>query len=264
MSKALETVGAEILPRQLPTDEGQAVFALMQQAIAKGGDAVASLERLVDLQERVAKSRAAREFSEALADFQANAPAIIRSVTVKIATRSGSPIEFQSFSLDDLMNAIREPLATRGMSVGFSAKVQGTTFIIVCTVRHKNGAPPIESEFPITTNNPNPGMSEQHKWIGAQTFAKRYALVNALGLTLTDPDPEAGREGSQDPTAISDEHATTLQQMLDGLVEPDRAAFWKFMSTVSGREVAKPADLREVQFAFAARTLEQKRKAGAR
>ena len=239
-------------PQPLATTSDERIAATIQMAIERN-ISPESLEKLVDLQYKMMMQAAEREFAEALADFQANCPAIVRSKLVSIPSRSGAPISYMQFTLDDIMDAVTGPLAARGMSIGFSAAVAGAVMTIRCTVRHKNGAKPIESEFPITTSNPNPGMSEQHKWVGAQTFAKRYALINVLGLPLTDPDPA----GDADPTTITEEQAATLQVLIDEVaanVEKFKQAFG----------IKALAEMRQNQYAEAVRLLERKRKGGAR
>lgn len=246
-SHAVEVVTPQ--PVALPKDEGEAVFALMQQAIAQGGDAVAALERLVDLQERVAKRRAELEFAGALVTFQQDCPVIPRSSTAKIVTKSGSGYEFKFADYEQIMETLRPHLARHGFSPTFDADASGTMLKCTCTLHHRNGHK-VTSSFTLPTENAS-GATPQQKYGGALTYAKRMTLVAVLGLTLGDPDPD----GDADPTPITAEQAANLEVLM-AEVKADRGKFLAFMG------VASVAEIRAAHHDKAVRALEQKRKAG--
>lgn len=240
-------VRSAVLPA-LPTDEGQAVFALMQQAIEKGGDAVDALERLVDLQERVARRRAELEFAGALVAFQQDCPVIPKSSTAKIVTKSGAGYEFKFADYEQIMETLRPHLAKHGFSPTFDADASGAMLKCTCTLHHRNGHS-ISSSFTLPTENAS-GATPQQKFGGALTYAKRMTLVAVLGLTLGEPDPE----GDADPTPITAHQAANLEALITE-VGADRAKFLAFMG------VASVAEIRATEHDKAVRALEQKRRA---
>jgi len=232
----------------VPSTEDK-IATTIQMAIDRGIPPE-SLAKFLEVQRNMRQDVAEAEFAAALADFRLYCPSIPRDTNVEIPTRSGAPIRFKSASLDGIMEVVGKPLGERGMSIGFKMGINGSVMTAKCILRHRNGATPIESEFPITTNNPNPGMSEQHKWVGAQTFAKRYALINVLGLPLVDPDPE--NEG--DPTVVTAEQAANLTALLD----ETKSNAAKFLEVYGVKSVS---ELRQNNYAAAVGMLERKRKA---
>lgn len=169
-----------------PNDIGQIIqFAIGQNV------PVETIERLVALKERMDDRAAAQEYNVALARFQADCPPIQKKSTASITTNSGSSYKYSFAELDEIARTTRPILTRYGLSYSWDSDVQGDKLVCVCTVRHIAGhAQSAKFALPTTTKS---GMSDQQKVAAALTYARRQSLIQALGLTTTDPDTDGPR-----------------------------------------------------------------------
>jgi len=236
-------------PLALAPDGGQLdLQRLFEQTLAQGAGSVEALGKLVDLHERMQRRSAELEFSRALVEFQATCPAIPRSSTANIATKSGGTFSYTYADLEQIVETIRPHLAAHGLSFTFDSVADGKALKCACTLRHANGHS-ITAGFALPTDSAS-AMSEQQKVGAALTFAKRQALVAVLGLTLTDPDPE----GEANPSTLTKEQATALEALL-AETGSDVEKFKKHFG------IKFIADLRQTHYPEAVRMVERKRKA---
>jgi len=174
------------------------------------------LEMLMDLQERWQQNQARERFGHALAEFQGECRAIKKGKSYSVR---GGKISYAS--IDDIMQVIQPLLTKHGLSVNYTVESDNGKDYVVCEVRH--GAYKEIKRVPLVlpgnanNNAQNMGM--------ALTYAKRYALCMALGLTITDEDTDA-RFVSQ---VVSPELADTIDNYLINLGDKvDREAFFKW------------------------------------
>lgn len=234
------------------SDMPEQVFALYQQALAKGPEGVGALEKLIDLQDRIQRRNAELQFSRSLAEFQASCPPVQRSSEAKVATRSGSSYSFTYADLEEIISTVRPHLSAHGFSFSFDSETDGKMLRCVCTLRHEMGHRETAS-FKVTTESAS-GASEQQKVGGALTYAKRMCLISVLGLSLTDPDPDA--QAAANVARITDEQALNLVALLEETnVKPSQfCARFKIESV---------GDLPAPLYKEAVRALESRRKAAA-
>lgn len=172
---------------------------LMAQAIEKGG--ADELEKLMLLQERYEANRAQKAFSAALAGFQAAVPPIHKN-------KQADRYTFASF--DEIMRIIKPYLATAGLSIRFTTETTGESVITAtCTITHRDGHSE-ESHFAAPID-PQMRVNQTQKMGSANSYAKRYCLVNALNLSLSDEDDDGAGAGTM---LVSDEEAITLKDMI--------------------------------------------------
>lgn len=160
---------------------------LLEIALEKGVG-VETLERLVALQERASDRRAAAEFYSAMADFQRLCPSITKNKTAKIKTKTGREYSYTYAELDEIAGVVNPILAGLGLSYTWDSENDGHRLTCRCTLRHIGGHS-VTSSFacPMETLNE---MSGVQKAGAALTYARRQALVQVLGLTTTDSDPD--------------------------------------------------------------------------
>lgn len=211
---------------------------LFEIALQKGPDGIAALEKLVELEARVSARNAAREFADALAAFQAECPLIPRTSTAQITSRkSGAKFSYKYAELDEIADTIREHLHARGFSYGWDCKMPSPGVLeVVCTLRHRNGHSQ-SATFTCTVDGSD-SMSEPQKHASTLTFARRYSLVQVLGLTMTDPDPD----GKQDPPA-DPEHVERLEEFLEVVnaeVPVDRMKFLAWLGVDTMAQLTQP------------------------
>ena len=191
---------------------------LMQSAIEKGVDPD-QLEKLMALQERWQANEARRAFSHAMADFQARCPTIMKS---KKADR------YTYAPLDTVLKTIRPHLGSAGLSVRFSTMMTESTVITaICTVSHRDGHSEV-SEFAACVDD-KMHVNETQKMGSANSYAKRYALMNALNLVASDEDDDGYSAGTP---MITDKQMIELQDHMD-VLGVDEAAFFKYLGIKS-------------------------------
>jgi hypothetical protein len=158
---------------------------LMQKALENNVDPD-QLGKLMDLQERYEAKQAQKAFSAALAGFQAVVPTIHKNAT---ADRYG----YASF--DHIMGTIKPLLATAGLSVRFSTEMTGDSVItVICTISHRDGhsetsqfSAPVDSQMRVNSTQ---------KMASANSYACRYAIRNALNLSIGDFDDDGAGAGT--------------------------------------------------------------------
>lgn len=221
------------------------VGALVEMLV-KNNASVEIVERVVALKERMEDREAARQFNEALANFQADCPTILKDRTGKMVSGAGQGYEYQYADLATLTKTIRPHLKRNGLSYSWNTKAEGGNIEVVCTVRHIAGHK--ESSSCVLPTETRAGMSSQQKVGAARKYGERLSLIQALGITTADTDTDAAEEHQR----ITPQQADDLLALADevGINKP------KFLKWL------KAGDFSEIlasQYANAVRTLEDKR-----
>lgn len=187
---------------------------ILNNAVDGGAD-VATLERLLSMQERWEASEARKAFYEAKAAAKAEIPTIYKNREGHNGKRYADFFAFTS--------AVDPILAKHGLSYSFRPH-SGDKITVTCVLFHRLGHTE-ESSLdapPDTTGNKNAVQA-----IGSTvTYLQRYTLGAALGLAATDDDD--GRSSQEASPPISDEQLAKLQQRLDD-TGSDIALFCNYM-----------------------------------
>lgn len=211
---------------------------LLQSAIDKGVDPGA-LEKLMDLAERHDKAVAAKDFDAAMSGFQAECPPIRR---IKDAGR------WTYAPLEKVMDTIQPYMKKYGLSVRFSTKWHDTGYITCyCTVAHVSGHKET-SELTVPVDDKQAVNSSQ-KQGSANSYAKRYALSNALNLSYCDEDDDGYSSGT---ATLDAERAANIEALIDE-VGADKEKFLKWCGVDSIENI--PAS----NYSDCVRSLERKR-----
>lgn len=232
------------------------VGGLLQLAVTQLGgsnpDAVVNaMERLVALHERMETRAAEKAFNKAMNDFQAECPQILKTSQASIRTKSGGSYGYKYAELDQIDDAIR-PLMTRlGLSKRFTTERIGGDVKVTCIVSHVDGHS-ISADFQCAIDS-DAAMSGAQKGGAAVTFAKRYALIAALGLTTTESDTDAQLGVDRSPAKISQGQAADIE----ALITEVGAVRSKFLGYFDVEDVS---DLTVSQLPKAVQMLEAKRK----
>lgn len=194
-----------------PTANGeQGIAAILDRAV-QTGMSPESLEKIVALYERMADRLAAQKFTEAMGKFKAICPPIPRRTENNQfqVTRDGVRQARRYASLEDIERTIRKPLADAGLSFRWgSATIANGMLSIACIVSHGSHSEESVASIPIESKA---GASDQQKYGTAMTYAQRYSLIAALGLTTCDEDTD-GNAGPEN--YINTEQQTTIREML--------------------------------------------------
>ena len=219
-------------------------LSLIQSAIDKGLDPD-KLGKLMDLQERYEKNRAAEAFAEALCGFQADCPPIFKGREAQ-----GGKMKFAYASFDDVMREAGPVMKRHNIVATYTTEQNEKLMRIVCRIRV--GAHVEET----TVNLPIPaGLVNDTQLYGqAVSYGKRYALCAALGIVVTDED----NDGNQLECIAGDE-IEEINTLLDECREAGNPVdFDRFLKWLG---VARLEELPRKQFARAIHELNRKRKA---
>lgn len=117
-----------------------------------------------------------KNLSQALVKFHAN---------LKPIKKDAQNPFFKSdyLTLSGILDAVRQPLASNGLAVIQSMRVQDATTILITKLLHESGEE-LVSEMPITI------LSDAQKLGSLITYYKRYQLQAMLGISTADEDDD--------------------------------------------------------------------------
>lgn len=187
-----ETSAAVLVQPERHVQESHSVEALIQQGIEKGLT-VDTMERLLAMRKEVKAEQAKEAYVQALSDFQADVPVIKK--TKKVMNKDGRSVRYTFAPLDSIVEQIREPLKRFGLSYRWETKNEQQQVMAICAVTHILGHS--ESSSFAVPIDPEGYMTAPQKYASALTFAKRYSLCNALGISTGDEDTDATDVGKE-------------------------------------------------------------------
>lgn len=148
---------------------------LISQAISSGAS-VEALEKLMALQERWEAKEAAKSFKQAMVDFQAKKPKLVKSDEVAF----NGKLQFKFASLGSVQSAIDPVLSLCGLSYRWEQIEKDGRIEITCIVSHVNGHTERTS---LSAPLDKSGSKNDIQSIGSTvSYLKRYTLEGALGL----------------------------------------------------------------------------------
>lgn len=162
------------------------VAGFISQAIEKNLP-VETMERLFTLHKEVKSEHAREEFVSALADFQAECPVIKK--TKQVLNKDGKTVRYSYAPIDSVIEQIKKTLADNGFSYNWDSVREEKHIKVVCKLTHKAGHFETSTfDIPIV---PSEYMSSPQSYATAQSYAKRYTLLNVLGIGTAEEDNDA-------------------------------------------------------------------------
>ncbi len=158
---------------------------LIKQAIDKGVP-VETMERLLAMRRELKAEAAKESYDRALAEFQAECPAI--SKTKQVNNKDGTK-RYSFAALDSIIKQVKPLLKKHGFSYKIDAVVEDKWVTAICKTTHEFGHSE-SSSFKIPVD-PEAFMTAPQKFASALTFAKRYAFCDAFGIMTQDEDDDA-------------------------------------------------------------------------
>lgn len=223
MAQALQTAESQEVAT-LHTD--LTPMQLIAQVVENPNFDVDKLDKLMSLQERWEDRQAERQYNEALAAFQRECPKIGR-------TKKGNH-NIKYAPLDGIMETIQPHLSEHGLSVRFSTSWESAGYLTAtCTVSHVSGHSK-ESTITIPVDDQMAANSSQ-KMGSANSYAKRYALSNALNLAFAETDTD----GTDLSKKITTDQATVITDLIAEIKLPEarKKAFLKWAKAKSVEEM---------------------------
>lgn len=169
---------------------------LLSLAIEKG-TSIDQLERLMDLQERWEAKERRKLFFEALAKFQAKAPALKKAKIANVATRTGGSFQYKYADLGSITQEIKKPLSDAGLSYRWEFAENGDKMKVTCIISHVAGhVETTTMEGPRDTS----GAKNDIQQVGStHTYLQRYTLIGALGLSTAEQDTDGKMKAPPKP-----------------------------------------------------------------
>lgn len=220
---------------ELQVIKPQPTAANMLQAVIEKGvtaDNVAAIEKLTELMWKTQEREAEQEFSKSFAAFQSEITGKIHT-TKAISNRDGSARSTYA-PLEDLMDQLKPYLCKHGLSVSFSEPndVPAGKIARVCIVRHVGGFKH-EARSTMRVGSGPMGCNETQSDGSAITYAKRYALCDALGISI-DKDTDARSEGNG--AFVTEQQADELERRVKE-TNSNVAAFLKLAGAAKFSEI---------------------------
>jgi hypothetical protein len=217
----------EGVPQTTPSGApGDPILAMIERAARDPAVDIEKFERLMAMKDRVESQRASIAFAEAFAELQPDLPTIDRSGSIVVYSKTdrdkpggvpagAQPIQQTPYAtLDDIMEAIREPLHAHGFSLRFEyetnpdGKLATTAFL-----RHRTGheisakTPPLQHDSTGSKNNVQAVGS-------TLTYGRRYSLMAVVPIVSHAPQ-DADDDGKGSGAALIDgDQLIQIQELL--------------------------------------------------
>jgi len=153
---------------------------------------VDKLKELFILQKEVKAENAKEAFVQALANFQKEVPVIEK--TKDVMNKGGRTVRYSYAPMDSVIRQIKDSVSDNGFSYNWDSKRENNHIKVVCKLTHIAGHSDRSTfDVPIV---PSQFMSSPQSYATAQSFAKRYTLLNVLGISTADEDTDAQDTGN--------------------------------------------------------------------
>jgi len=205
--------------------EGASPLSLIERLIDQGKltpESVGVVERLLAIREHEMDRAAEQKFAEAFAALQADLGTF--NATKAVPDKHGGT-RYTYLPYDEIMVRVSPLLQKHGFSLSFSTDFAEARIIQTCTLQHIAGHHRDYKAFVRAGAGPY-GATETQADGAAMTYAKRYALCNALNIVV-EHDTDARNEGAP----ITPEQAQVLRETVKD-VGADEKKFLEFANAV--------------------------------
>ena len=168
--------------------------ALIAQAI-QTGSGIETMERLVALAREVRADQAREAWYDAMAEFQRQCPAIKKTASAEIRTKSGAKFTYKFAPLDEITSTIQPVMGPLGLSVSWRSAIEADRVVVSCRISHTLGHHEDSGDvaMPIETAEVGGSGANPAQRVGiALTYAKRYSLLGIIGMAPEDDDDAKG------------------------------------------------------------------------
>lgn len=199
----------------------QPTVGMMLQAFLERGvtaENVSAVEKMVALYERTQDRDAEKAFAVAFNSLQSEMPVV--EAKRAVPNNDGS-IRYKFAPYEDIMEQVRPFLQKYGFTVSFSTDYAEGRVISTCTLQHVGGHKR-DFKFGARVGKGPPGSSEAQGDGAAATYAKRFALCQALNI-VTEVDTD-GADPRVLGTDITKDQAADLRKRVR-MLDADEIAF---------------------------------------
>jgi len=214
------------------------VGAMLHTIIEKGisGENVGALEKIVELYERMEAKNAEKEFAAAFVALQAAMPKV--QATKPVPNNDGTT-RYTFAPYEEIMAQVGPMLKAHGFTVTFSTDyIPGPPqrLVKICTLQHVGGHARTNS-FAVRVGSGPPKASEAQADGAASTYAKRFALCDALNITVGGIDNDARSDDARaEGDFITEAQAIRLEERVEQL-KVDRKRFLAYAGAATFAEI---------------------------
>tara|TARA_B100000614_G_scaffold5785_1_gene5592 strand:+ start:656 stop:1405 length:750 start_codon:yes stop_codon:yes gene_type:complete len=231
---------------EIPEDAIQVVpkspIEIAQTFLEAGGD-LATLEKMMDLQERHEKNEAKKAFVKAMASFKANPPKIIKDRLVDFTSQKGRT-RYNHASLGNVVEKISAALAEHGLSATWTPDQGEKGIKVTCTITHELGHSESAS---LTASADNSGNKNSIQAVGSTiTYLERYTLLSLTGLATHDQDDDG--DGAE-VKLINEKQVSTITDMMNEYIN-DHDRFLAYVSDECRTEITEVEQIPASAYGF--------------
>jgi hypothetical protein len=217
---------ATVSPPSQASGAPDPILAMIERAARDPEVNVDKFERLMNMRRSLEAERASITFAEAFAELGPDLPTIDRNGRIVVYSKSdrekpggvpadAEPIQRTPYAtLDDILEALRGPLAKHGFSIRFAHENTADNRLITTAIlRHRTGheeratTPPLQHDSSGSKNNVQAVGS-------SLTYGRRYALMAVLPIVSHAPQ-DADDDGRAAGSALIDaDQLAQVQQLL--------------------------------------------------
>ena len=206
----------------------------MLYGLVKGGVSaqnVGALEKMVELYERVEDRNAEKAFAAAFVELQAEMPAV---QAIKPVPDRNGVVKYKFAPLEEIMLQLGPYLRRHGFTVSFSFDYKEDKLVCACTIQHLQGHKRTNF-FAVRVGSGPPGATATQSDGAAATYAKRYALCDALNIVIEHDSDARATSGAKIHAVLAEELQERVERTGSNI-----AAFLKVAGASSFDEI--PAD----------------------
>ena len=207
---------------QVPAVMGS--VSLVQMAMQKNYDP-AFIEKMMDLQERNDMKVAKQAYHQAMAEFKANLPTVIKDKENK---------QYSSMYVSEsaLLNTINPELSKHGLSATYSfPETEGNTLKVTCTITHKAGyGESVTLPGPIDTSGSKNPLQQVKSTV---TYLRKATFEAITGIATSDPIADDDGNSSGSVEYISIDQQTEINDAIAELYTDGGKKFMEFLKVES-------------------------------
>ncbi len=181
----------------------QAGGVTMLERLALGGCDVATIERLIAMQERREAQIAEAAFNVAMVSLQRDLPEVLKKGTVDFGSGQ-KRTNYTHARMEDIQRVLREPLAEHGFALMFKPEQrEGSGLTVTARLIHSDGHCETAT---LTAPHDNSGNKNSIQAMAStEKYLMRYTAVALLNLTTAEVDDDgAGSEAPEEPEGYHD------------------------------------------------------------
>jgi len=198
--------------------------SLVQMAMQKNYDP-AFIEKMMDLQERNDTKVAKQAYHQAMAEFKANLPTVIKDKENK---------QYSSMYVSEsaLLNTINPELSKHGLSATYSfPETEGNTLKVTCTITHKAGyGESVTLPGPIDTSGSKNPLQQVKSTV---TYLRKATFEAITGIATSDPIADDDGNSSGSVEYISIDQQTEINDAIAELYTDGGKKFMEFLKVES-------------------------------